>query len=268
MDSSDDVFGDICILFLVVLIDIGGIIGGREGVVLTFEGEGLRGKVKVTEDFGIVFAGCEFFISILARCIDSIRVLQGFEVNLKDDVLALFGLIGAIEKIGIGVDIDAVDDIELIGGSIVMIGLLKGDKALPCRENRDCSILISDVRRAFDQLVLVALSAAIDKGGGSKAETGLLLASVIIVIEAVILCRGDRTSAAFSKRIDDHGSAFKDSGHEVFGLRASFIGADDFDFTRLFGVKIELAVLFVDPSEFIVGLVDLFGIPDEVVAIG
>ena len=54
----------------------------------------------------------------------------------------------------------------------------------------------------------------------------------------------------------------------MFGLRASFIGADDFDFTWLFGVKIELAVLFVDPSEFIVGLVDLFGIPDEVVAIG
>ena len=54
----------------------------------------------------------------------------------------------------------------------------------------------------------------------------------------------------------------------MFGLRASFIRADDFDFTWFFGVKIELAVLFVDPSEFIVGLVDLFGIPDEVVAVG
>ena len=41
MDSSDNVFGDIRILFLVVLIDIGGIIGGREGVVLTVEGEGM-----------------------------------------------------------------------------------------------------------------------------------------------------------------------------------------------------------------------------------
>ena len=132
MDSGNDVFGDIRILFLVVLIDIGGIIGGREGVVLTVKGEGLRGKVKVTEDFGIVFAGCKFLIRILARCIDSIRILQGFEVDLKDDVLALFGLIGSIEKIGIGVDIDAVDDIELIGGSVVMFGLLKGDKALAC----------------------------------------------------------------------------------------------------------------------------------------
>ena len=75
MDSGDDVFGDIRVLFFVVLINIGGIIGGREGVVLTVEGEGLRGKVKVTEDFGVVFAGCEFFISILARCIDSLRVL-------------------------------------------------------------------------------------------------------------------------------------------------------------------------------------------------
>ena len=54
----------------------------------------------------------------------------------------------------------------------------------------------------------------------------------------------------------------------MFGLTSSFIRADDFDFTRLFGVKIELAVLFVDPSKFIISLVDLFGIPDEVVAVG
>ena len=268
MDSGDDVFRDICVLLLVVLIDIGGIIGSGEGVVLSIEGEGLRGKIKVTEDFGIVFAGCDLFVGVFSSCIDCIGVLQGFEVDLKDNILPILGFVGATEEIQIGVDIDTIYDIELIGGTIMMIRLLKCNIALSCCKDRDCSIIIADIRRAFDKLVFLALSSPIDKGGGSEAETGLLLISVIIVIKAVILCRGDRASTAFSQWIDDHGSAFKDGRHEVFGLTSSFIRADDFDFAGLFGVKIELAVLFVDPSEFIVGLIDLFGIPDEVVAIG
>ena len=60
MDTSFDLLGDRFVVFdvlfvFVVPVDIGGVVGGIEGVVFAIEGEGLIGKIDaVAKEFRVV----------------------------------------------------------------------------------------------------------------------------------------------------------------------------------------------------------------------
>ncbi len=109
-----------------------------------------------------------------------------------------------------------------------------------------------DFKSSIDFLIGVFLQLAIDE-----------------ILRTIILRAIDIGAASFANGVNDHRAIFIDNGRKEFGNRSPFVRANDFHFPFFQSEQREVAVfVFDNPSEIIIRRMNLFGLPNKVIAIG